>query len=40
MGNLDNYAVTPDGQKFLVLTETDSTPPPITVILNWITSLK
>ena len=29
------YAVAPDGQRFLVNTETDVAPAPITVVLNW-----
>ncbi|MCG8607873.1 hypothetical protein MJD09_23170, partial [bacterium] len=32
---LDQYAVTGDGQRFLVITEGDETSPPFEVILNW-----
>jgi Tol biopolymer transport system component/predicted Ser/Thr protein kinase len=36
-----HYAAAPDGQRFLVNTETgDSTPNPITVVLNWTAGLK
>ena len=40
-GNASDYAVNPDGTKFLfVLPETQSTAIPITVIQNWVASLK
>jgi hypothetical protein len=29
------YAVTPDGQRFLIVVPADDDPLPITVILNW-----
>jgi hypothetical protein len=29
------YAVTPDGQRFLLVVPAEETPAPITVILNW-----
>lgn len=29
------YAVTPDGQRFLIITEEEGSVAPITVILNW-----
>ena len=36
----DQYRVTPDGQRFLVLKPvTEATPTPITVVLNWTASL-
>ncbi len=32
----NNYAITPDGRRFLIVTDVgESTPPPITVIVNW-----
>jgi Tol biopolymer transport system component len=33
--NLDQYAVSRDGQRFLVLSTEDTAPVPITVVLNW-----
>jgi Tol biopolymer transport system component len=37
----DQYAVTPDGQRFLVLTPvTESTTTPITVVVNWTAGLR
>jgi hypothetical protein len=40
-GFRQQYDVTPDGQHFLVnLPIEEDTPPPITVVLNWMTSLK
>ena len=30
-----NYTVSADGQRFLVNTRVESTPPPISVIVNW-----
>jgi eukaryotic-like serine/threonine-protein kinase len=37
----DQYAVTPDGQRFLLLRPlTGATPTPITVVINWTASLK
>jgi eukaryotic-like serine/threonine-protein kinase len=32
---VDQYAVTPDGQRFLVLKPQEGTPTPLTVVLNW-----
>jgi hypothetical protein len=29
------YAVAPEGRRFLILSDLDATPAPITVILNW-----
>jgi len=37
---LDQYAVTADGQRFLVLAPVEATPSPITVVLNWTAGLK
>jgi WD40 repeat protein len=37
---VDQYAVTPDGQRFLVQLPVDTEAPPITVIVNWTASLK
>ena len=31
----DQYAVTPDGQRFLVLKPQEGAPTPLTVVLNW-----
>ena len=31
----DQYAVTPDGQRFLLLKSTSATQPPLTVDVNW-----
>jgi hypothetical protein len=41
----DNYAVTSDGQRFLLLKPLSVQPaappqPPVTVLLNWLTTLK
>jgi Tol biopolymer transport system component len=36
----DQYAVTADGQRFLVLMPVDTAPPTITVVLNWTAGLK
>lgn len=37
----DQYRVTPDGHRFLVLKPiTDAAPPPITVVVNWTASLR
>jgi len=33
--NIDQYAVTADGQRFLVLAPTEATTPPITVAMDW-----
>jgi Tol biopolymer transport system component len=39
--NLTNYAVTADGQRFLIASEAEGTPPSsITVLLNWPAALK
>jgi hypothetical protein len=32
---VDQYAVTPDGQRFLVLKPQEAAPAPLTVVLNW-----
>ena len=32
---LDQYAATPDGQRFLVLKPQEGAPTPLTVVLNW-----
>jgi Tol biopolymer transport system component len=37
--NIDQYAVTGDGQRFIVLNYGDAAPAPITVVLNWQVSL-
>jgi len=34
------YVPTRDGRRFLVNTQSESTPIPITVVLNWTTALK
>jgi hypothetical protein len=39
-GNVDQYRVAADGQRFLVLDPVDSTVSPLTVVLNWTTALK
>jgi Tol biopolymer transport system component len=36
----DNYAVSGDGQRFLINDETQTSSPPITVVLNWTADLK
>ncbi len=36
----DEYAVTADGQRFLVLAPADTAPTTMTVVLNWTTGLK
>lgn len=38
---IDQYDVTPDGQRFLVLAPTgDTRQPPITVVVNWLAGLE
>jgi serine/threonine protein kinase/Tol biopolymer transport system component len=40
-GGVQNYAVTPDGQKFVMLKkQSDSSPPEIDVVLNWAQELQ
>jgi len=36
----DNYAVSGDGQRFLINDPTETSAPPITVVLNWTADLK
>ncbi len=36
----DHYAVTADGQRFLVLAPVDTAPTTMTVVLNWTAGLK
>jgi eukaryotic-like serine/threonine-protein kinase len=36
----DPYDVTPDGQRFMVLTQPDVSPSPMTLVLNWTADLK
>ena len=41
VGNFDQYAATPDGQRFLILKPvTGAAPAPITVVLNWTAALR
>ena len=37
---VDNYAVSADGQRFLINEHTEASAPPITVVLNWTADLK
>ena len=37
---LDEYAVTGNGRRFLILSPEDATPAPITVVLNWTSLIK
>ena len=39
-GILVNYDVTDDGRRFLIVTNEETTPSPITVVLNWAAELK
>jgi hypothetical protein len=36
----DNYAVSGDGQRFLINDFTETSAPPLTVVLNWTADLK
>jgi hypothetical protein len=39
-GTLNSYAVSSDGQRFLINDVTETSAPPITVVLNWTADLK
>ena len=39
-GNLQQYAVAPDGQRFMMSAITDTRTPAVTVILNWKPTVK
>jgi hypothetical protein len=40
IGGMQQYAVAPDGQRFLInMASSETTAPPITVVLNWTSAL-
>ena len=39
--NKEQFAVTPDGQRFLLnVTSDDTSPPPVIIVLNWLNGLR